>query len=44
MAGEMIITSAVHIHRWIIRRQLNLQWTGETGDMKQNQPTFLTEG
>lgn len=44
MTGVRIITSAVSIHRWITRRQLNLQRTGETGNMKKNQPTLLIEG
>ncbi|WP_237717584.1 hypothetical protein, partial [Enterobacter sp. Ag1] len=29
---------------WITRHQLNSQRTGETGNMKKNQPTLLTEG
>ncbi len=32
--GVRIITSAVPIHRWITRHQLNSQRTGETGNMK----------
>ncbi len=44
MTGGRIITSAVPIHRWITRHQLNSQRTGETGNMKKNQPTLLTDG
>ena len=43
MTGGRIITRAVPIHRWITRHQLNSQRTGETGNMKKNQPTLLTE-
>lgn len=38
------ITSGVPIHRRITRHQFNSQGTGETGNMKKNQPTLLTEG
>jgi len=38
MTGGRIITNAVPIHRWITRHQLNSQRTGETGNMKKNQP------
>jgi hypothetical protein len=34
MTGGRIIKSAVPIHHWITRFQLNLQQTGETGNMK----------
>lgn len=44
MTGTRITTSAVHIHHWITRLQLHLQRTGETENMKKNQPTLLTEG
>ena len=44
MTGGRIRTSAVHIHRWITRLQLNFQQAGETGNMKKNQPTLLIEG
>ena len=44
MAGGRIITGVVLIHRWITRHQLNSHRTGETGSMKKNQPTLLTEG
>ncbi|BBW88651.1 hypothetical protein THOKLE017_45120 [Klebsiella pneumoniae] len=44
MTGGRIITSAVPILRWITRHQLDSQRTGETGNMKKNQPTLLTEG
>lgn len=44
MTGGRVITSAVPIHRWITRHQLNSKQTGETGNMKKKQPALLTEG
>lgn len=43
MTGGRIITSAVPIHRWITRLQLIFLRTGETENVKKNQPTLLTE-
>lgn len=43
MTGRRIIMCAVPIHHCITRFQLNILRTGETGNMKVNQPTLLTK-
>lgn len=44
MTGDRIITSAVFILRRTTRLRLNLQRTGETGNMEKKQPTLQADG